>query len=78
MPSNPRINEWTLLKNDEYSNHAWTEEFQGMCTDGTYWYIVSNASEKQRLYKLSSDFSTQYGYVGAPSRTGSRAARSAT
>jgi hypothetical protein len=66
-PANPRINEWDHLINSNFSTPGWCEEFQGMCTDGTYWYIVSNRPGNQRVYKVSLDMRTEYASVRAPS-----------
>ncbi|MFF8512801.1 hypothetical protein ACF064_32485 [Streptomyces sp. NPDC015492] len=57
-PSNPRISEWVLRKSFD-KEAVWTNEYQGMCTDGVYWYIVTNKDQggQQRLYKTTLDFS---------------------
>ncbi|WP_244417710.1 hypothetical protein [Streptomyces hygroscopicus] len=69
VPSNPRISEWAHAKSSSHEA-GWTDQFQGMCTDGAYWYIVSNADDDQRLHKLSLDFRTTYASLSAPSGSG--------
>ncbi|MGW9430157.1 hypothetical protein ACWHA1_19700, partial [Streptomyces decoyicus] len=69
VPSNPRISEWAHAKSSSHEA-GWTDQFQGMCTDGAYWYIVSNAEDNQRLHKLSLDFRTTYASLSAPSGSG--------
>lgn len=36
-----------------YKDHPWTEECQGVATDGSYWYISSNNSSRQGIYKFA-------------------------
>jgi hypothetical protein len=44
---------WQLVEGGVYENHAWTEECQGIATDGKYWYISSNNKERRALYKFT-------------------------
>ena len=52
----PLIDGWTLAYVDNFFNQDWTEECQGIVTDGIFWYVVSNNEEKRAIYKFSLDF----------------------
>jgi hypothetical protein len=52
---------WHLEKPDTFDNKAWTRECQGMTTDGTYWYVVSNYHPDPAVYKYSLDLGTRIG-----------------
>jgi hypothetical protein len=52
----PLIENWTLANVDNFYNEDWTEECQGIVTDGNFWYLVSNNKEKRAVYKFSLDF----------------------
>lgn len=52
----PLIESWTCDQIDNFANKDWTEECQGITTDGNFWYIVSNNNEKRAIYKFSLDF----------------------
>ncbi len=47
------VGAWRLFDGGSYSNHDWTEECQGVATDGTFWYTASNMEDKQRIYKFT-------------------------
>ncbi|MFD7609479.1 hypothetical protein [Streptomyces sp. NPDC059828] len=66
--SDPQITRWEHAKSSSFEQD-WTVDFQGMCTDGRYWYVVSNYenANRRRVYKLSFDLRTVVGYLGAPS-----------
>lgn len=55
--SDPRIAEWEHAKTVKMER-GWSNESQGMCTDGTYWYVTTNkdANGQKRLYKLTLDW----------------------
>jgi len=52
----PLIEEWTLAHIDDFYNQDWTENCQGIGTDGNFWYVVSNKEDKRAVYKFSLDF----------------------
>lgn len=52
----PLIEDWTLVHVDNFNNHDWTENCQGIVTDGNFWYVVSNNEKKRAVYKFSLDF----------------------
>lgn len=52
----PLIENWALAHVDNFYNEDWTEECQGIVTDGNFWYLVSNNNEKRAIYKFSLDF----------------------
>lgn len=47
------VGAWKLLSGGVYENHDWTEECQGIATDGSYWYISSNNDDDRALYKFT-------------------------
>lgn len=47
------VGAWKLLNGGVYENHQWTEECQGIATDGSYWYISSNNDGERALYKFT-------------------------
>lgn len=49
----PNVGAWQLLNGGVYENYDWTEECQGMATDGSYWYISSNNDGERALYKFT-------------------------
>jgi len=49
----PNVGAWRLLSGGTYENHAWTEECQGIATDGKYWYISSNNDGERAVYKFT-------------------------
>jgi hypothetical protein len=52
----PLIDEWMLAHVDNFNNQEWTENCQGIVTDGNFWYIVSNNKDRRAVYKFSLDF----------------------
>ncbi|MEV7403093.1 hypothetical protein AB0N93_22210 [Streptomyces sp. NPDC091267] len=64
-PSNPRISEWEYVQSESIQSD-WSQQFQGMCTDGQYWYAVSNSARTRRIYKLSLDLTHTYASLEAP------------
>lgn len=73
----PLIEEWRLAGDVvHYSDLDWTENCQGIVTDGNFWYVVSNnknEGDKRAVYKFSLDFteinhisSTQNEHIGHP------------
>ena len=53
----PLIESWVLAHTYTIENKIWTEECQGITTDGNFWYVVSNNEDKRALYKFPLDFS---------------------
>jgi hypothetical protein len=52
----PLIENWTSLPVDNFNNQDWTENCQGIVTDGNFWYVVSNNKSTRAIYKFSLDF----------------------
>jgi hypothetical protein len=52
----PLIENWKPAYIDGFYNQEWTQECQGIATDGSFWYIVSNNKNKRAVYKFSLDF----------------------
>jgi hypothetical protein len=50
-----QVSAWRLVAGGTYENHAWTEECQGIATDGHFWYISSNNDGERAVYKFSID-----------------------
>ncbi|MER6434394.1 FG-GAP repeat protein, partial [Streptomyces sp900105245] len=48
--------QWASSHTRRYNNHDWTEEAQGITTDGLNWYVTSNNGSGKRLYKFGPDF----------------------
>ncbi|MFJ4429327.1 tectonin domain-containing protein [Streptomyces bobili] len=47
---------WLQTHRIEYEGEVWSEEAQGITTDGTNWYVTSNNSDDRRLYKFGPNF----------------------
>src|SRR5215831_5740567 len=53
----PRMNEWTNPERAYAENQDWTEELNGLVTDGHAWYASCNADDdREGLYKLTMGF----------------------
>ncbi|QGV77295.1 hypothetical protein [Streptomyces ficellus] len=63
--TNPRTGEWEHVTSTSHQED-WTQQIQGMCTDGQYWYVVSNSERRRCVYKLSLDFRTTHASLDAP------------
>jgi hypothetical protein len=48
-----------------FENTGWSDEAQGLATDGTNWYISSNGEDYQTVRKFNNEF-TQLDYVNVP------------
>jgi hypothetical protein len=56
----PRMAEWTNPERSFAENQDWTEELNGLVTDGHAWYASCNADdEREGLYKLSMSFEVE-------------------
>lgn len=49
----PRPDQWVKSAEGQFFNHDWTEECQGVAHDAANWFISSNNSGKQRVYRFS-------------------------
>ena len=51
----PKATEWIKYAESEkeYESDDWTEECQGVTTDGNHWYFSSNKEGKRAIYKFS-------------------------
>lgn len=49
----PRPDQWVKRAEGQFFNKDWTEECQGVAHDDQHWYISSNKSGKQRVYRFS-------------------------
>jgi hypothetical protein len=64
----PRPHDYTYYTPYGYSpfeNTGWSDEAQGLATDGTNWYISSNGEDYQTVRKFNGDFK-QLDYVNVP------------
>jgi hypothetical protein len=65
----PRVSEWKLFPVvNEFDNEDWTEECNGVTTDGHHWFFSSSNKELVAIHK----FSAAFGHMGkavAPSST---------
>jgi hypothetical protein len=58
--AHPRVSEWSKANEGVFENEDWTEECQGVTSDGKFWYISSNnnghwwfpGGRKQRIYRF--------------------------
>ncbi|WP_146179979.1 tectonin domain-containing protein [Micromonospora sp. RP3T] len=70
--SNP--SNWRATTTADFSNEDWTEEAQGLTTDGVNWYVGSNDSDHRRLYKFGPRFpqgdDRVLGYLALPADAG--------
>lgn len=73
--NSPRMESWTFGIENKLFNHAWTEECQGITTDGKCWFPVSNNEDDSRVvYKFDLVFRYQHSvkspcgtdHIGAP------------
>ncbi|MFD7613064.1 twin-arginine translocation signal domain-containing protein [Streptomyces sp. NPDC059828] len=56
-PRNPRISEWQHAKSTSLPDPGrLTDQFQGMCTDGSYWYVVVNDGDFRGIYRMTMGF----------------------
>src|SRR4051794_10372583 len=58
--TSPRPDQWWNVDEGHFVGHDWTEECQGVTSDGSTWYLSSNnsgklaaAGSKRRVYKFS-------------------------
>jgi hypothetical protein len=52
----PQIESWRHAQTTEYDNKLWTEECQGLTTDGQHWYVSSNNEDFRGIHKFPFDF----------------------
>jgi hypothetical protein len=56
----PRMSAWTNPERPYAENQDWTEELNGLVTDGNAWYASCNANDdREGLYKLSMTFQVE-------------------
>lgn len=54
--TSPRLDRWQTPDRREFANMIWTEEAQGITTDGDFWYFSSNNAAKRAIYKFDASF----------------------
>lgn len=53
----PRVNEWTVFAvANKFENFKWTEECNGVTSDGHFWYFASSNADGPGIYKFTLDF----------------------
>lgn len=52
----PLIERWMQIHETKRENKKWTEECQGITSDGKSWFLVSNNKEVKAVYKFSFEF----------------------
>jgi len=50
------IASWVMGNRREFANETWTEECQGLTTDGEFWYISSNNEDLRAIHKFDRHF----------------------
>jgi hypothetical protein len=68
---NPEMSGWSLVADQEIDNEEWTEECQGLTTDGGSWLVASNNEDFRGVHRLSINFNSHMGKVGLPAGAGS-------
>lgn len=54
--TSPHLEAWQMMGRFEFANQSWTEEAQGLTTDGVFWYISSNNPSMRAVWKFDSRF----------------------
>jgi len=52
----PLIGNWLLTNVSTFENLSWTEECQGLTSDGSHWYIVSSNEDARAIHKFALNF----------------------
>ena len=50
--NSPKIEQWGIEYEDNINNETWTEECQGVTTDGSFWYFSSNNDRYRAIHKI--------------------------
>lgn len=71
--NSPQIEHWLLSNVSTFENLVWTEECQGLTSDGQSWFIVSNNEKARAIHKFAFNFThlamanfPQERHIGAP------------
>ena len=67
----PRLENWGLIYTSVFENSEWTEECQGLTTDGSSWFLTSNNESFRGIHKRSMGFKAELGKARLPSGFGS-------
>jgi hypothetical protein len=69
----PLIEAWRFGTENYFENLEWTEECQGLTSDGTHWFVVTNNNEHRAIWKFKLNFEfvvaelfLQADHIGAP------------
>jgi len=54
--NSPQMDKWVQSHEDKITGKRWTEDCQGITSDGISWFVVSNNDEAKALYKFSINF----------------------
>lgn len=68
--TSPKIESWTNTQTREFANEAWTEECQGLTSDGKSWFVSSNNADFRAIHRFSLGFK-HLGSATFPSNLGS-------
>jgi hypothetical protein len=66
----PGIESWANTHQSTFENLTWTEECQGLTTDGRNWYVSSNNKNFRAIHKFTLDFKQSLGAVQLPPGSG--------
>lgn len=68
--NSPGIAEWGRVSTREFDNETWTEECQGLTSDGQFWFVSSNNEDHRAIHKFTLGFK-HLGSATFPSELGS-------
>jgi len=68
---NPQMNGWSLVADQEFDNLQFTEECQGLTTDGSSWLLTSNNEDFRGVHRRSLDFKSHLANAALPAGAGS-------
>ena len=68
--NSPQMGSWVNTHTRKFDNETWTEECQGLTTDGQFWYVSRNNEDFTAIHKFTLDFNQSLGAVQLPSGSG--------
>ena len=62
----PGMGAWSLVDDQEIDNQEWTEECQGLASNGSSWFVASNNSDFKGVHRLSLGLDAESGKIQLP------------